>query len=62
MATAGASNSEITPEMIRAGAAVLQDLKGEASKAFLAEAVYRAMAGSAAVHKNAGCDAPKENS
>ena len=44
---AGAEIAEVqvTPEMIEAGVSALQDLEGEASKAYLAEAVYRAMAG-----------------
>jgi len=33
----------VTPEMIEAGLLVLRDLEGEVSRAFLAEAVYRAM-------------------
>jgi hypothetical protein len=34
---------EITPDMIKAGMDVLADLEGEASRAFLVEAVYLAM-------------------
>ena len=40
---AGAPEVEITAEMIKAGASVLWELEGEASKEVLAQAVYLAM-------------------
>jgi hypothetical protein len=40
---ADVQSEEVTPEMVEAGVSVLEELKGEVSKAYLAKAVFLAM-------------------